>query len=83
MSIVTFGSVTWDVAAFASRLPKPGETLLGSGYAQGLGGKGANQAAAAARLGAESHFFGRIGQDPFGKSVKAAFGEFGLSLIHI
>jgi len=78
MSIVTFGSVTWDVAAFASRLPKPGETLLGSGYAQGLGGKGANQAAAAARLGAESHFFGRIGQDPFGQSVKSAFGEFSL-----
>lgn len=78
MCIVTFGSVTWDVAAFASRLPKPGETLLGSGYAQGLGGKGANQAAAAARLGAESHFFGRIGRDPFGKSVKAAFSAFGL-----
>lgn len=78
MSIVTFGSVTWDVAAFASRLPKPGETLLGSGYAQGLGGKGANQAAAAKRLGADTKFFGRIGRDAFGESVKAAFGAFNL-----
>ncbi len=78
MSIVVFGSVTWDVAAFASRLPKPGETLLGSGYAQGLGGKGANQAAVARRLGAETAFFGRIGQDPIGESVKAAFSEFDL-----
>lgn len=78
MSIVTFGSVTWDIAAFAGRLPKPGETLLGSGYAQGLGGKGANQAAAASRLDVATKFFGRIGQDAFGASVKAALADYGL-----
>ena len=54
MSIVTFGSVTWDVAAVRQpTCQNPARHLLGSGYAQGLGGKGANQAAAAARLGAE------------------------------
>ena len=78
MTVVVIGSVTWDVAAFASRLPSPGETLLGSGYATGLGGKGANQAAAAAMLGLTSKFFGRVGNDEFGQAVKAAFTDFNL-----
>jgi ribokinase len=78
MSIVVIGSVTWDVAAFASRLPKAGETLLGRGYQTGLGGKGANQAAAAAKLGASARFFGRVGRDDFGDAVRAGLTEFGV-----
>jgi ribokinase len=78
MTVVVFGSVTWDVAAFADRLPKPGETLLGRNYITGLGGKGANQAAAAVKLGAPTKFFGRIGDDQFGQDVIAAFDKFNL-----
>ena len=78
MSIVVIGSVTWDVAAFASRLPKPGETLIGDRYAVGLGGKGANQAAAAARLGQPARFFGRVGDDGFGASVRQALADHGV-----
>lgn len=78
MSIVVVGSVTWDVAAFAGRLPGPGETLLGDRYTTGLGGKGANQAVAAARLGGAARFFGRVGQDAFGDAAVAAMPAFGL-----
>jgi len=78
MSIVVVGSVTWDVAAYAGRLPKPGETLLGDRYVAGLGGKGANQAIAARRLGAPSRFFGRVGADAFGEAVRRALPQYGL-----
>ncbi|WP_264817918.1 PfkB family carbohydrate kinase, partial [Acidomonas methanolica] len=50
--ILSFGSINIDVTARTRRLPRPGETVHGESYAIGLGGKGANQAAAAARLGA-------------------------------
>lgn len=79
MSIVVVGSVTWDVALFARRLPRAGETLLGDSYTAGLGGKGCNQAVAAARLGAGARFFGRVGQDDFGAQVKAAAAAVGLN----
>jgi len=50
-------------------MPGPGETLLGSGFATSPGGKGANQAVAVARLGAECHFVGRVGADAFGERM--------------
>ncbi len=78
MSIVVVGSVTWDVAAFAGRLPRSGETLLGDRYVVGLGGKGANQAVAAARLGASARFFGRVGRDEFAAAVRGALTAHGL-----
>ncbi|MEX2200572.1 MAG: PfkB family carbohydrate kinase, partial [Dongiaceae bacterium] len=51
MSIVVVGSINVDITGYSTRLPKPGETIHGARYTIGLGGKGANQAAAAARLG--------------------------------
>jgi len=78
MSVVVVGSVVWDVAGYAGRLPKPGETLLGERYVAGLGGKGANQAIAAARLGAAARFFGRVGRDEFGAAARAALRGYGL-----
>lgn len=83
MSVVVIGSVTWDVALFASRLPRPGETLLGDRFAAGLGGKGANQAVAAAALGVPARIFGRVGDDDFGRAALAALPTFGLSAADI
>jgi 4-hydroxy-2-oxovalerate aldolase len=54
MSIAVFGSINMDVTAYMHRLPKPGETLQGTEYKLGLGGKGANQAVAARKLGMDT-----------------------------
>ena len=64
--IVVLGSINMDLVAVAPALPKPGETVMGSDFATLPGGKGANQAVAAARLGADVHMIGRVGGDLFG-----------------
>lgn len=68
MSIAVFGSINCDVVAYLEHLPKPGETLHGSGYKIGLGGKGANQAVASRRLGSDVAFVARTGGDMFGEA---------------
>jgi ribokinase len=78
MAIVTFGSVNVDVVAYSARLPRPGETIHGERYAMVLGGKGANQAVAAARLGAHSRIVGRAGVDAFGDLARARLAHFGV-----
>ena len=60
------GSINMDLVAVAAALPKPGETVMGDGFATLPGGKGANQAVAAARLGADVRMIGRVGDDVFG-----------------
>ena len=64
--IVVLGSINMDLVAVAPALPKPGETVMGDGFATLPGGKGANQAVAAARLGADVCMIGRVGDDVFG-----------------
>ena len=64
--LVVIGSFNTDLAAHTGRMPVPGETLMGSDFRMGPGGKGANQAVAAARLGARTDFIGCVGTDPFG-----------------
>ena len=64
--IAVFGSVNIDVTGFCDRLPKPGQTVHGSRHSIALGGKGANQAAAVARLGYPVQMVGRVGKDAFG-----------------
>jgi ribokinase len=64
--IVVVGSLVFDFVARAERLPRKGETLLGSQFGMYPGGKGANQAVQASRLGAEVHLVGRIGTDFLG-----------------
>ena len=61
--IVVFGSINLDLVTRVERLPAPGETLLGRSFASYPGGKGANQALAAARAGAEVRLFGAVGRD--------------------
>ncbi len=83
-SIVSFGSINADLAAYAARLPRPGETVHAERYRIGLGGKGANQAACAARLagplGLTVSLCGRVGTDPFSALVRAELARFGVSL---
>lgn len=64
--IVVIGSANVDFTVRVARLPRPGETLLGSDLAIAFGGKGANQAIAAARLGGNVSFIGKLGNDDLG-----------------
>jgi ribokinase len=69
--IVVVGSLNMDLVVRAERHPQPGETLLGSNFGTFPGGKGANQAVAAARLGGTVRLVGRVGTDSFGDSLLA------------
>ncbi|SEL66659.1 ribokinase [Roseateles sp. YR242] len=71
-TVVVVGSVNMDLVAHASRLPAPGETLIGDAFAGTPGGKGGNQAVAAARLGADVALVGRIGLRQHGHELLAA-----------
>lgn len=65
-SIVVVGSINTDLVTTANRLPLPGETITGTSFTTFQGGKGANQAVAAARLGAQVTMIGKVGSDAFG-----------------
>ena len=67
--VAVVGSFMMDLVVKAERRPKVGETLVGEEFGMFLGGKGTNQAIAAARLGAEVHMIGRLGQDQFGDII--------------
>ena len=77
-AVVVFGSANVDLVVHTPRAPGPGETVLGGGFTQGHGGKGANQAVAAARMGAVTRFVGRVGDDPFGARLAAGLAEAGV-----
>ena len=74
------GSMNMDVFGYAQRLPAPGETVLGDRLAFAPGGKGANQAVAARRMGAEVRFVGACGRDEFGDRLSAALEADGIDL---
>ncbi|WP_027547980.1 ribokinase [Bradyrhizobium sp. WSM2254] len=74
------GSINMDVVATADRHPKVGETVAGQQVLYFPGGKGANQAVAAARLGARTTLIGRLGKDSFGAELKAFLGGQGIDL---
>ena len=63
--IVVVGSFNTDLTSYMARMPRPGETVHGERFVTGAGGKGSNQAVAAARLGADVTFIGRVGKDVF------------------
>ena len=68
-TLIVVGSLNMDLVVRAPRHPRPGETLIGSQFQTFPGGKGANQAVAAARLGAKVRMIGRVGQDAFGDAL--------------
>ncbi|ACO01893.1 MULTISPECIES: ribokinase [Brucella] len=78
LKIFVFGSVNVDVSARMAALPRPEQTVNASGYGIGLGGKGANQAVAVAKLGGAIRFVGAVGHDAFGELALKQMREFGL-----
>jgi len=74
------GSINMDVVATADRHPKVGETVAGKQVLYFPGGKGANQAVAAARLGAKTTLIGRLGKDAFGAELRTFLGAQGVDL---
>jgi ribokinase len=69
--VTVVGSFNTDLVSRTPRMPVPGETILGGPFHMGPGGKGANQAVAAARLGAETAMVVKLGMDPFGDLAEA------------
>jgi ribokinase len=82
-SIVVLGSSNTDMVVQLPRLPKPGETILGGVFSRVQGGKGANQAVAAARAGGQVTFLGRVGSDAFGREALEALMADGIDLAHV
>ena len=78
--VIVVGSVNIDLVVTGRTLPAPGETVIGGRFAQHHGGKGGNQAVAAARLGAPTSFVGAIGDDDFGRSARIALGTEGIDV---
>src|SRR5437016_11581364 len=74
------GSINMDVVATATRHPRVGETVAGHTVHYFPGGKGANQAVAAAKLGAPTTLIGRLGDDAFGRDLRAFLAAQGLDL---
>ena len=77
-SILVIGSSNTDMVIKSSRIPLPGETILGGDFFMNPGGKGANQAVAAARLGGKVAFIARVGSDIFGEQAIAHFKQEGI-----
>jgi ribokinase len=78
--LTVVGSINLDLVASAERLPRPGETITGAEFARYPGGKGANQAVAAARMGAEVRMIGSVGQDPAAEEATAGLRAAGVEL---
>ena len=77
--VVILGVFVADTSYRADRMPRMGETILGNSFALGPGGKGSNQAVACARVGAETHFVSKLGQDDFGKLALDCWSEAGVT----
>lgn len=81
--VVVVGSIHMDLVVRTANMPRPGETVLGSDFVTIPGGKGANQAVAAARLSAPCTMIGRVGDDAFGKRLRDGLEHAGVAVDHV
>jgi ribokinase len=81
--IVVVGSLNADLTIYCDRLPQPGETVQGNGFAVNPGGKSANQAVAAARLGGHVSLVGAVGEDANGNMLEASVAGAGVDVSHV
>ncbi len=81
--VVVIGSINMDLVCRIGAIPKPGETILGGDLATIPGGKGANQAVAAAKLGADVHMIGRVGTDDFGTRLLTGLKQHRVNTRHV
>jgi ribokinase len=79
-SIVVIGSSNTDMSVHLARIPRPGETVLGGAFMSAAGGKGANQAVAAARAGGKVAFIARVGADALGSQALAGLRREGINV---
>ncbi len=82
-AVVVVGSSNTDMILRVARVPRPGETLLGGAFSTAAGGKGANQAVAAARAGGQVAFVARLGRDSLGDEALAGFRREGIAVSHV
>src|SRR6185437_761577 len=80
VELTVVGSINLDLVARVERLPRPGETVPGTAFDRIPGGKGANQAVAAARLGARVRMVGAVGTDPLAEEALTGLDEAGVEL---
>lgn len=83
MKVCVLASFMYDLVATAPVRPRPGETIVGTGFETFVGGKGFNQAVAARRAGAEVSVIGRLGDDPFGEEFRAFLHAEGIASQHV
>jgi ribokinase len=81
--IAVVGSANTDLITFAAAFPRPGETIFGTGFDLGFGGKGANQAVAARRCGSEVLMIAKVGNDLFGEATLRNFTSVGIDTTHV
>lgn len=81
--VIVLGSINTDLTMLLPRLPAPGETLLGGEFRSGPGGKGANQAVAARRAGAEVVLVAAVGDDAFGRGALEGYRGAGIDVGHV
>ena len=77
--VIVFGSLNMDISIEADKMPQQGETIGGKNLVTSPGGKGANQAVAAARMGADVHMIGAVGADSFGQDLKQSLIGYGVN----
>ena len=81
--IAVIGSANTDLTVFSDVFPRPGETIFGKSFDLGFGGKGANQAVAARRCGAEVVMVAKVGNDLFGEATVRNFASMGIDTAHV